>query len=219
MGCPLIIDIMGYRQWAVRVARRWELSKEIHAHLHPRWDDRCQEGVADMTVLVGWSAIIPEHEIPARCYVVHPSMLPAYRGGSPIQHQIIDGLDHGGVSILELHRDQELDAGPLVYQEPISLEGDLEDVLLRIERRAAGGIADIANHWYRTGEWPAARPQAPGGFTRRRRTPEESDITHVVRLGSARSIHDHIRALQDPYPNAFMVTADGERVYLTGSHL
>ncbi|MDD5431467.1 MAG: formyltransferase family protein [Candidatus Omnitrophica bacterium] len=43
---------------------------------------------------------------------IHPSLLPAYRGGSPIEQQIIAGERKGGVTLHWLA--EEIDAGPIV---------------------------------------------------------------------------------------------------------
>lgn len=43
---------------------------------------------------------------------IHPSLLPKYRGASPIQSAILNGENHTGVTIMLL--DQELDHGPIL---------------------------------------------------------------------------------------------------------
>ena len=47
---------------------------------------------------------------------LHPSLLPAYRGPSPIQAALWDGLSESGITVQELGL--EMDAGPILIQEP-----------------------------------------------------------------------------------------------------
>src|SRR3990172_725156 len=45
-------------------------------------------------------------------YNIHPSMLPKYRGPSPLQFQIMDGITESGVSLIRI--DNEPDHGPII---------------------------------------------------------------------------------------------------------
>lgn len=45
---------------------------------------------------------------------IHPSLLPQYRGASPIESAILDGADEFSVSVMKLVR--AMDAGPIYYQ-------------------------------------------------------------------------------------------------------
>lgn len=48
---------------------------------------------------------------------LHPSLLPAYRGATPVPHQILDGVNTSGITIIKMTGD--FDAGPIVAQEPV----------------------------------------------------------------------------------------------------
>ncbi|HJZ06029.1 hypothetical protein A2634_01035 [Candidatus Amesbacteria bacterium RIFCSPHIGHO2_01_FULL_48_32] len=48
-------------------------------------------------------------------YNIHPSLLPKYRGPSPLQQQILDGVTQTGVTIIQL--DALMDHGPIVAQQ------------------------------------------------------------------------------------------------------
>ena len=52
---------------------------------------------------------------------IHPSLLPLYRGPSPIETAILNGDDRTGVSIMKLSA--EMDAGPFYAQEIYPLDG------------------------------------------------------------------------------------------------
>ena len=60
----------------------------------------------------GWSWIVSKDLIENfTCLMLHPSPLPLYRGGSPLQNQIIEGKKTSKVSIIIMT--EELDAGLL----------------------------------------------------------------------------------------------------------
>ena len=73
-------------------------------------------------VLVSFGRIIPQEIIdlftPA-IVNVHPSLLPKYRGSSPIESAILNGDEKTGVSIMKLSK--EMDAGDVYSQEEIEL--------------------------------------------------------------------------------------------------
>jgi len=53
---------------------------------------------------------------------VHPSLLPRYRGASPIQSAILSGDDITGVTIMLM--DAGMDSGPILAQEEVTIEAD-----------------------------------------------------------------------------------------------
>lgn len=73
-------------------------------------------------VLVSFGRIIPQEIIdlftPA-IVNVHPSLLPKYRGSSPIESAILNGDEKTGVSLMKLSK--EMDAGDVYSQEEIEL--------------------------------------------------------------------------------------------------
>lgn len=75
-------------------------------------------------VLVSFGRIIPQEIIDlfdGGIVNVHPSLLPKYRGPSPIETAILNGDSETGVSIMSLIR--EMDAGPVYAQEKFALAG------------------------------------------------------------------------------------------------
>ena len=78
----------------------------------------------DIGVLVSYGWIIPQSVIdafPEGIVNGHPSLLPKYRGPSPIESAITNGDRETGVSIMQLSR--EMDAGPVYLQEKSVLNG------------------------------------------------------------------------------------------------
>ena len=53
------------------------------------------------------------------CINVHPSLLPRWRGAAPIQRAIESGDKLTGITIMKM--EERLDAGDIIYQEPIKI--------------------------------------------------------------------------------------------------
>jgi len=76
----------------------------------------------DLAVVAAYGQIFPAEllALPRRgCLNVHASLLPKYRGASPIQAAIRDGNSVTGVTIMQM--EEELDAGPILLQEKLSI--------------------------------------------------------------------------------------------------
>lgn len=217
------VDVVGYRDWAEQaffaVLTRRQVRNDSIRSLHYRTDTAIVCPDAEVVFLVGWSALVPPEFYRDRMVlVVHPSALPAYAGGSPIQHQIIDGLTESAVSIFRLDdAHPEVDSGPLAFQRGYSLEGPLAHVLTRIADVTAVGIEAILAQYPDVCFWEQPPHETP---SRRRRTPADSEITQLdLAAHSARDLYNKVRALQAPYPNAYIVCADGQRLYITDARL
>jgi len=93
---------------------------------------------AKLGVLVAYGDIIPKKIIdsfPMGILNLHPSLLPKYRGSSPIQAAILNQDKETGVTIMKL--DDKMDHGPIVAQKKIKLNqtetsGELHDKLAQV---------------------------------------------------------------------------------------
>ena len=74
--------------------------------------------------------MVPDNFIdsfPLGMYVMHPSLLPKYRGACPIQHAILNKEAETGVSLIQISKN-EFDAGGVLRREavPITRETNFE---------------------------------------------------------------------------------------------
>lgn len=72
---------------------------------------------ADLGVVAAYGKIIPQEIINNFEYGIlniHPSLLPKYRGASPVQFQIANGETQTGVTIIKM--DDKMDHGPIISQ-------------------------------------------------------------------------------------------------------
>ncbi len=79
---------------------------------------------ADAAILVAYGRIIPQSIIdlfPLGIINIHPSLLPMYRGPTPIESAIINGDQETGVSIMQLTAG--MDSGPVYAQTNFTLTG------------------------------------------------------------------------------------------------
>jgi len=84
--------------------------------------------------LVAYGRILkqPILDVPAHGFInMHPSMLPGYRGPSPIQTAILDGKTRTGVTIMRL--DAGMDSGDIILQKEIEIRPD--DTTLSLSQR------------------------------------------------------------------------------------
>lgn len=218
---PVNVDIIGYRDWARKL--HYYVKNGLALRHNAYWfESTAYRTGVDLTFLVGWSEIVPPEFYKDRTVLVlHPSPLPFYRGGSPIQHQIINGEDHSAVSLFRLDEAHpDVDSGPLAWQQGYSLEGTLPQILERIAKVGARGALDViaAAEDSTLSFWE--QPEIDWVPKYRRRTPAESEVSawEMANL-TARQIHDKVRALGAPYPNAYWTAADGKRVYITETWL
>lgn len=78
----------------------------------------------DIGVLASFGAFVPKKIIDSfslGILNIHPSLLPKFKGPSPIQFTILNGDTKTGVTIIQL--DNELDHGPIVLQNEVKLNG------------------------------------------------------------------------------------------------
>lgn len=79
----------------------------------------------DVIIVSAYGKILPPEiiNLPKQgCLNVHPSLLPRYRGASPIQTALLNGDKTSGVSIILM--DQGMDTGDIIAQEEFGIEQD-----------------------------------------------------------------------------------------------
>jgi methionyl-tRNA formyltransferase len=214
----LKILFCGYRDWAIQtfdVLSFWSSLNGDHLSLatNPEaFNTRTNRTSFDITALVGWSEILPAEYVESNyTVVVHPSDLPEYAGGSPIQHQIIDGLTKTKATLIKASA--KLDAGPIIDKEDLSLEGDLRDIFSNLADASFELLKRFLLNYPNHKEIKQNRTTL-----KKRRTPSMSEIKlEDFKSSTAEQIYNKIRALQDPYPNAFIVCGDGKKLHLTGA--
>jgi methionyl-tRNA formyltransferase len=169
----------------------------------------------DAFALASYGRILPQAilDLPRLgAFNVHPSLLPRYRGATPIQSAIANGDAQTGVSVMLM--DAGMDTGDIVAQERVDIEagedyGSLHDRLAEIGARM---LADVL-------------AEAAAGSVPRRAQVGEVSITRPLRKEDlqldleqpARAIVNRVRALS-PQPAARAVL-NGETVKVLRAHV
>jgi methionyl-tRNA formyltransferase len=159
------------------------------------------ERKVDIVCFYGWSWIVREPILSDfTCLCLHPSPLPKYRGGTPIQHQIIHGEKQSAVTIFRMGTG--IDDGDIYMQRPISLDGTIQDIFGRMVTEGAAitkhFLTDLNKNTIRFTPQKDLDNHPP--FKRRR--PEDSvfslkQLTHL----EYPYLENCVRALSSPYPN------------------
>lgn len=156
----------------------------------------------DLIVVAAFGQIIPKSILtlpPRGCVNLHASLLPAYRGASPIQHAILDGLAETGVTLMQMG--EGLDTGDILraVKVPILEEDTGGSLFDKLAEAGAKLLLDSLPELL-AGTIPAV-PQ-PEEST----TPYARMITKEMgRLDFSRdadALHNLVRAM-DPWPSAY----------------
>ena len=108
----------------------------------------------DLFALASYGKILPQSvlDVPRLGALnVHPSLLPQYRGATPLQTALRDGANETGVTVMLM--DAGMDTGDIVLQErtPIRPEetyGELHDRLAQFGAQVLGHAIDLAKSGY-----------------------------------------------------------------------
>jgi len=198
--------VAGYRDWAdmpsakIRVRTPGELLQ-----LNP---------VGAEILFLGWSWMIPlDMLVDNSCIVAHPSKLPEYRGGTPLQHQINDGLTETELTFFR--PTMQTDHGPVVARLPLDLSGTIPEIYsrmwicsLRFHREIWDKVPYMGLDAYKNDE--LEHPQPP---PRKRIKPSESRLNWAPDHWFGVHAYNKIRGLTGPYPRAYIRFLDG-RLYL-----
>lgn len=101
---------------------------------------------AELGVCASFGKIIPNDVLNYFKYGIiniHPSLLPKFRGSSPIQASILEGLDEIGLSIIRMNN--KLDQGPILtqFKEQILESDDNETLRNRLFEKSADVLIEM----------------------------------------------------------------------------
>lgn len=126
--------------------KRWAESKKLPVFQPERLDENTRQAYAelktDLSLVMAYGHILKQSFIDtARLGTVnlHASILPHYRGASPIQTAIAMGEEKTGVSLMRIVR--ELDAGPVADCETVTI--NCTDTALEVEGKLASACVPL----------------------------------------------------------------------------
>lgn len=208
------IAYYGYRDWSISIFSKLDIEEK---YLISNKDYDILEFIKpDLVFFIGWSHIIPNILIDKyKCICLHPSPLPKYRGGSPIQNQIINGEVDSAVTFFIM--DQGLDTGDIIYQSYISLNGKLDDIFKNIELIGIKDINKIITDYKNNQIVTYKQDDSKSTFYKRRNESESEINIEEILNDEPVYLYNKIRSLNDPYPNAYIRCKNGGKLFLIES--
>jgi methionyl-tRNA formyltransferase len=176
---------------------------EHRVHIHYSANELAIDGIeADLGVLASYGEIIKPEVIklfPHGILVIHPSLLPKYRGASPVPAAIANGDAVTGVTIFKM--DEKLDHGPIVSQfmEEILPTDDGETLRTRLFARSAEVLVELMKPYLQNKITPKTQDDSQASFTKIL-TRENGFID--INKKSPEEVERLIRAMQ-PWPGAW----------------
>ena len=179
-------------------------------------DENIRALAPELIVVVAYGCIIPPqllHVAKYGCINLHGSLLPKYRGASPMQWAVLNGDAETGVSIMQM--DEGLDTGDVLACEKIAIDpeetsGQLFDRVTAVGARVlCETLPAIAAGTLK------AEPQAHENASVAPMLSKEMAQFHLT--DSADHIHNWVRGM-NPWPMAFFMH-DGKKIKVTASKL
>jgi len=167
----------------------------------------------DVAVTAAYGQILNKEflSIPTRATInIHPSLLPAWRGATPVPAALLDGATVTGVSVLFTVR--KLDAGDIILQREVAIGPDETSGELTARLFVLGGemladaLARLEDSWF------GGTPQDPARVSLCGKIDKNDGLIDWRR--SAADIHNRFRAFS-PWPGSFTFLED-RRLVVTG---
>lgn len=109
------------------VVKQWAHDKSIKVYDPIKLDGDFSRSLnaegCDVFIVASYGRLIPRSvfNIPAhKTLNIHPSLLPKYRGASPLQSAMLDDAKHTGVTIIQV--DEKMDHGPIIAQKQVTVD-------------------------------------------------------------------------------------------------
>lgn len=172
------------------------------------------EGLApDIVFACGWYQLLDAETLalpPRGIWGIHNSLLPKYRGGSPLTWSLINGDEVVGSTIFKLS--EKMDAGSILHQVRVRNEAhdDIATIMNKIEQAL---LRDLPEKW---------SDLIGGSAELQEQNEDEATFCgqrnhsdgQIVWTQSAREIHDFVRAQSAPYPCAYSYLGDKQIKFL-----
>lgn len=170
----------------------------------------------DLIIVAAYGKLLPNSilELPKYgCINVHPSLLPKYRGATPIQAAILNGDKQTGVTVMKMS--PQFDTGDSIAQSVIDLDGtetygDLESYLAEL----GGEVINEVLQEYIQGNLEPMPQEGNLASYAKKYTAEDRWLD----LDKAAQINERKVRAYAPSPGAFVIL-DGQRVKVLQVHI
>ena len=209
------IIFLAYREWAKNIIinlKKKVLFRNAHYFKKQKEFDKFIKNKKNyLIILIGWSNILKKKIVNDNtCIGVHPSDLPDYKGGSPIQNQILNNIIKTKASLFKLNT--RIDDGDIYGKINLNLEGDnFTQISKNIEKSS---IKLIYNYLLKFPNNKKINIKKKNNKTHKRLMPSNSKISleDFLKMNTI-EIYNKIRCLTDPYPNAYLEDNKKNKIY------
>ncbi len=148
--------------------------------------------------------------------VIHPSLLPKYRGASPVPSAIKNGDTITGVSIIRM--DEKMDHGPIIasFKEEIDANETAEELRDRLFEKSAAVLTEALEPYIKQKIKPKKQNEEEATYTKL--LTKQDGFIDLTKNQKPETIHQFIRAMS-PWPGAWTYLSDQKRLKLIKSHL
>ncbi|NTV41210.1 MAG: methionyl-tRNA formyltransferase [Candidatus Moranbacteria bacterium] len=175
-----------------------EALKELHA-LKP-----------DLIVVAAYGKVLPKSvlEIPGfGCINIHVSLLPKYRGPSPVQNALLNGETETGTTIMLM--DEGIDTGDILSQRKLDIKptDTTETLMIKLAEQGSQLFLETLPNWIER----KIKPTKQNHFHASLCQLIEREDGHIFWIKDAQSIYNRYRALT-PWPGIFTYWKNGSSI-------
>lgn len=167
----------------------------------------------ELIIVAAYGKILPETLLGTPkfgCVNFHPSLLPKWRGASPIQNALLAGETKTGVTIMLM--DKGMDTGNILSQTTIAIDPDdtADSLTEKVIETGTELLLDTLPHWVERHLTPSKQDDKGATLCQL----IEREDGRIIWTDDAESIYNRFRALT-PWPGIFTYwKKDGERLRL-----
>ena len=160
----------------------------------------------DLIISSAYGQIIPSEILnypKYKCINTHGSLLPAYRGGAPIQRSIINGDEITGITIMYMN--EKMDEGDILYQKemPIDINDTNTTMFSKLSDLSLEMLLEFLPRLFKGDINPIAQDHTKATYAYNL----DKDIEHISFNENTKRVYDHIRGLLDN-PGCYTIIKD-----------
>ena len=210
------VIFLAYREWSIRVFPTIKKHPKVSEIILCKTQKdllKIELENYDLLISCGWSDELG-NEITKKINAigVHCAELDRYSYGTPIQLQIIDGINRSKHRIFNFSFDEKslrahTHDRKYSHEVDLDLSGNIEDILLQLTATSIvlfnRFLEDYPNIVWK--KWPSEK------IIRKKRTPEDSCLTKEQLISmNTEQLYNFFRCLEDPYPNGYIEDEKGK---------
>lgn len=161
----------------------------------------------ELGIVASYRKIIPKEVLdffPKGILNIHPSLLPKYRGASPIPAAILAGDKETGVTLIKM--DEQIDHGPIIAQKPLPIpkEATTKDMLPVAFKKGAEVLINILPDYLKGALQPIEQQHTKATYTWKTSETKEKAYFDIKRPPSQEVIDRMAKAFY-PWPSAWTI--------------